>query len=190
MAQEHSSDADVSGTDVVRGGDAVTLPEEFNGMSQSKISRRVTTTYVNKNGTAFLFAGDAKDIQTVSRHEQNQRRMESKVRQYTKDFLEHGYVQEACGPIILQLCDGGRYWSLGGATRIEAMYRSAASQPQNENVVHLKEVGLEVWLVKQDTPSPIIRWICDTQNKWHLGCGTTLPEYMRAAGEAHADKMR
>ena len=83
----------------------------------------------------------------VKRHGLNQRRLDQTVSKYKEGLLEHGFLEECRGTIVLipsrdqddTPVEEREYDVIGGGTIFEAMYATIEDQPDNEYAINLKK---------------------------------------------------
>ncbi len=77
------------------------------------------------------------------------------------------------------------YWLVGHTTLTESVYMAVDEEPSNEQVVASIEQGLPDPLVLSPrTPKDVLLWIKDEHNRWHVGAGMTVLEYMENSQDA------
>lgn len=97
----------------------------------------------------------------VKRHGLNQRRLDQTVSKYKEGLLEHGFLEECRGTLVLipsrdqddTPMEEREYDVIGGGTIFEAMYAAIEDEPENQYAVKLKKEGVRNTLVlNRSTP--------------------------------------
>jgi hypothetical protein len=140
---------------------------------------------VSSNHTVDFF--DDANTPQLMMHPENQRHQEIVEEEYVRKILTMGNVGQVRGRpwAIASAGDKPPYKLVSYGTLTRAIYKAAAAEPRNPNVVATLKAGLEgVEIFSHRTPVDVVRWMVLFHNEFHSGSSFSVCEVYKLVEKA------